>query len=150
MTCPTHDILSQLVDGELSGEQLAMVRGHLKDCPACAEQVRTIQAIGNAVRAAPLPVAPQAMLDRLAGRAIRLPDRAVRRAATWMTAAATLVLVVSALNVTSPTARATASLADWEQVALAPEDDSATREQATARWIAADLSRMNSSTGETP
>lgn len=155
MSCPTYDILNQLIDGELPADEMASVREHVLRCPECAGQVRAIQEIGNLVRGAALPVASDAILRRLSLGVKRIPDRAVRRVATLMTAAATIVLVVSALNVsrlneTNQTAQVTVvSPAEWEAVAISPEAPT-TQEQVTARWIAADLSLQMKQSEETP
>jgi RNA polymerase sigma factor (sigma-70 family) len=68
-------VLSAIVDGEATQEQLLEVRPHLRNCPACRATVRELHAT-SAPLAALFPVAalPAAVRDRVSGLFLRIHE----------------------------------------------------------------------------
>ena len=99
----THpgELLSALLDGELSDEEKTRVADHLATCPACGDELQGLHTARAAVRSLPLLELPSA-LRRVA------PEREVvhltRRPPVWVaaTAAAILALFVGVATILAP------------------------------------------------
>ena len=88
--------LSALLDGELSAGERAEAQVHLRECPACAQQLEELAVVDAMARDVPVE-APAGYFDELPGRVrtrLRARPRA-RRAplAVWAAAAAAVVMV---------------------------------------------------------
>ncbi len=83
--------LDPYIDGELSPELAAAIRGHLDTCAACRQRVAERQALRRAVRSVPYRTAPDRLRARVAGQARR--THTMRHLLTWA-AAAVLVFAV--------------------------------------------------------
>ncbi|MBC7784740.1 MAG: zf-HC2 domain-containing protein [Burkholderiales bacterium] len=142
MTCPSQQDLQQLYDGELPSDQIASVQSHVEVCPACTAALAELRMISDLVRSAPLPEPALLAIQRWQRTLSSVQERSVRRLASWMTAAASVVLAVSLYASLSNQARASAiTLAEWETAVIGIDADATTSDQATAQWIATDLSR---------
>jgi hypothetical protein len=88
--------LSALLDGELSADDRAAAQVHLRECPACAQQLEELAAVDAMARDVPVE-APAGYFDELPGRVrTRLRERRKPRlapAAVWAAAAAAVVMV---------------------------------------------------------
>ena len=88
----THsgELLSALLDGELTDEEKTRVADHLAVCPACSDELQGLHTARAAVRSLPLLELPS-----IVGRAA--PGREVvhisRRPPIWVAAAAAAILV---------------------------------------------------------
>ncbi|MGC4034227.1 MAG: hypothetical protein QM754_21315 [Tepidisphaeraceae bacterium] len=134
---PDH-LLNAFADGELSPAEMARVAAILQADAGLTEEVRTIQEIGDALRAAPLPTPAAGLSERLMNNWRVERDRSVRRLAGWMTAAAAIVLGITVANNFTRTAVAQPVLAEWETAAVSSTaDDDDTRR--TAKLLAVDL-----------
>lgn len=134
----SDQLLNAFADGELSPAEMARVAAILQTDAGLTEDVRTIQEIGDALRAAPLPAPATGLSERLLNNWRIERDRSVRRLAGWMTAAAAIVLGITVANSFTRTAVAQPTLAEWETAAVgsAVDDDDTRR---TAKLLAVDL-----------
>ena len=125
MTTDPHALAAAYALDALSAEERELFRRHLADCPSCqleaAEFAATAARLGAAAAQAPPAQLRAAVLDRVAvtrqspplTRPTRLRGR-LRSSATWLVAAAVLLVAVAAGFVASQHERAT-QLADREQ-----------------------------------
>ncbi|MGN6506397.1 MAG: anti-sigma factor family protein [Tepidisphaeraceae bacterium] len=147
MNCPTEQLLTAYLDGELTPEQAADVQRHIAACDACATLVGTWVQLGDALRDARLEKPSLAAQSRWMDAVSLATDRSVRRLAGWMTVAASVVLVVTMLMSSQSSAQATPALADWEAAAINGPDTSNDSVHATAQMLAVDLSLPSQSEG---
>jgi anti-sigma factor RsiW len=70
-----REILSALIDGELSADERRMVHEHLQTCPACRETVEEFTQIHGMVGDLPRLVAPAAFVSDVVDRPLRPPMR---------------------------------------------------------------------------
>jgi anti-sigma factor RsiW len=141
MKCLDEHDLHRLLDDELSPTLKMLVTLHVKTCPACAARLHELQMIGEALRAAPMPAPPAGAMRRWRENVMVVRDHSVRRLAGWMTAAASIVLVVSLYAASSNHVQATPMLSEWEAAVIGIDVDSASSDQTIAQWMATDLSR---------
>jgi anti-sigma factor RsiW len=148
--CSRIQMVHLLFDGELSVEQIAIVETHLRDCAACADELRSLQLISQHIRThAPQPDAQTlAAIGRNVER--RLPSPLLRTA--WrLTAAAAVVmaLCLTKVSLDSNTSPSRSTLSPWEEAAtlggeplivLALTDDP----QQQVQWMIEELSAANS------
>ncbi len=139
MACLTDHDLHRLHDDELSPADRMRVAAHVASCDVCAERLHEIASIGDLLRNAPLPGMARDAMVRIQRNVAAMQERSVRRLAGWMTAAASIVLVVSLYAATSSQAHATPSVTEWEAAAIGVDVESTSTDQATAQWIVADL-----------
>lgn len=145
MNCPKDQFLHRFYDEELSPEDRHQVESHLASCSSCADRVRELQSIGNRIRQASFGELTSRTLVRWHHTVMDLQERSIRRLAGWMTAAASVVLVVSLYTATRTQAQtALSDVHDWEAAAVGIDIESASPDIATAQWIATDLSRTTS------
>lgn len=79
MTCEeVNPLLSLFVDGELQIEQGCEVMRHMDGCDLCSRQVQDIRAMGQLMRALPVPEPPPDLALRLRVSASRYSVRATR------------------------------------------------------------------------
>ncbi len=141
MTCPNDQLLHRFHDGELTPAERGVVSTHLQSCDACAAKLQEMRLIGDMIRSAPLPRLAADTLDRWQRSALAMQERSVRRLAGWMTAAASVALVVSLYTATASQANAdTPVVSDWEAAVIGIDVESTSTDLATAQWIATDLS----------
>lgn len=142
MNCPSDQFLHRFHDDELSTQDRHAVQAHLAGCPVCAERVRELEAIRNMIRDASLGELTTRTLIRWHHAVIDMHERSIRRLAGWMTAAASVVLMVSLYTATRTQAQtAQLDVHDWEAAVVGIDVESASPDIATAQWIATDLSR---------
>lgn len=150
MTCPADLILNRLLDGELTPAEAHAAEAHVRQCPQCAARLAELRMVGDVLRDAPLPAPARAAVERWHRALTQVEEQQVRRLASWMTAAASVVLALSLYSAMSRQAVAQPPrLADWE-AALIGIDSSVPAEQATAQWISTDLSRLQRNGGGNP
>lgn len=141
MTCPNDQLLHRFHDGELASAERGVVATHLQSCDACSAKLQELRLIGDMIRSAPLPRIATETLDRWHRNALAMQERSVRRLAGWMTAAASVALVVSLYTATASQANAdTPVVSDWEAAVIGIDVESTSTDLTTAQWIATDLS----------
>jgi len=147
-------------DGELNAGERAALEAHLASCESCKHELKQLAAISRSLVAAPLPTFSGDLSARIleaCKRARRAQEGGTRKLAGWLTAAASILLVVSMMRVSvlsdrtgensafteTPTSVASR---DWELAAMMPP---AQAEEAgsgstdliqLAQWMARDLS----------
>lgn len=98
MTAWDHpgDLLSALLDGELTEAEAVAVRGHVEECTACADDLDNVREARRLVRELPAVEPPATFLAALAAPDVVVPLDAHRRARRWLApvAAAAAVMVV--------------------------------------------------------
>ncbi len=150
VNCLCEQDLHLLLDNEYPLERLQDAHAHLRQCPACEARLAELRMIGDIVRNAPLPTPAKAAIERWQRSFAHVQEQQVRRLASWMTAAASIVLAVSLYSAMSHQAvAAPPQLAEWE-AAVIGIDSSAPDEQATAQWISTDLSRQQRAGSNNP
>jgi hypothetical protein len=66
MTCAENRVLhSALLDGELGGDERALVEGHLAGCPECAQELERLARMLGMLQALPAARAPLGFVDRV-------------------------------------------------------------------------------------
>jgi anti-sigma factor RsiW len=68
-----REILSALIDGELSADERRMVHEHLQSCQDCRETVEEFTQIHGLVGELPRLIAPAAFVSEVVGRPVRRP-----------------------------------------------------------------------------
>ncbi|MDB5328366.1 MAG: hypothetical protein JWM57_3935 [Phycisphaerales bacterium] len=137
MSPDTEQLLQAWLDGEMPAADRAQIEAIIAADTDAAAYVDSLQNMGDRLRSAPLPGMPEGAQARWIREWQITRDRSVRRLASWMTLAASVVLGITLSTALSRPAQAQPVLAEWETAAVAGvEDDDAPR---TARVIAIDL-----------
>lgn len=148
--CEKSVRLSAYMDGEMSLEEAAALRGHLAECASCAAALQELQGLGVFMRGVGRSALSAEGWARLHGRVDAWRGRGAERLAGVLTALAACLAVASALSLmqAGETAPAPAPL-PWETTAGRSADDGSTnsKETAVAEWMVADLSH-GSANGE--
>jgi len=141
--CPYFQQISRYHDGELSPEQRADVEAHIGGCPACQDELRSLEQISGILGSWNSPDAPEYLLARLHVAALR--ERAVMRMAKILTSAAAAIIVICALWLHGAGSNDAVLAAEpWEQTAITLSTASSNDEsQQFAQWVVEDLSREN-------
>jgi anti-sigma factor RsiW len=140
MDCLSDTIFNRYHDCELSATDAEAVRSHLAACPACAARLAEMASMSDLIRSAPLPLMAREAMNRLHARMLTMQDQSVRRLASWMTLAASVVLGVSLYIATNSQAQATsAPISNWEAAAIGVDVSQTADDVTPASWIVADL-----------
>jgi anti-sigma factor RsiW len=132
-------------DGRLSLTEQRAVEAHLLICPECAIELEDLESISKQFENARLPGASPGLVDRLHSRAEDLDRILLTRFVARLTAISAAALVAIGICLTifgHNSAHSRASLASWEQSAIAPElngSNSGTEGQ-FVEFVAQDLS----------
>jgi anti-sigma factor RsiW len=121
-------------DDALPPAERALFAEHLAQCPACAEELRQLSAIRQALRAMPMPPASRQFVGDLQAQWEQVPQLTVARFVGRLTRIAAAVAIVAMGHLTyemiagrtpspAPVAesRSAAPPSAWEQVAIAPD-----------------------------
>ncbi len=149
--CERSRRLNAYHDGELSGEECAVLEKHLRECPSCAQELTRLRRLSGLFAAVEMPGISSDVLDRLRGRVGAVRDVSLlRTAGSLMTVAA--ALLVACVVWVWQTARVPDSgveaSEDWEIVAVSFQSEApgeASAEEMLAQWIVSDLARENGS-----
>lgn len=95
MTCPQTHLVHAFHDGELDAQASAAVRGHVRQCPACAAELAWLEQLAQQVREAAPVAVPLELMSAVHRRINRLADPGVLRLARWLTAAAAVMALAS-------------------------------------------------------
>lgn len=118
MTCPEHDVLVALGDGELAESRAQSVRAHTEGCTRCRAELAELAAIAGDLRA-PLPGAlrrhsAEAFADDLLAKLDRPRVRASRaRLPPWASALAAAAALVFAVGVSYRCTRPNGDSSEW-------------------------------------
>lgn len=133
-------------DGGLASSEVAAMEMHLRDCAECRALLTDLRHVSQLVASAPMADMPADAMRRMQQTWWAAQDRGVRRIASWLTAAAAVVMLATTLW--SPTDRAEnnqslMTSAAWQTVALTPPTDTQDEPQDetldAAQYIANDL-----------
>ena len=97
MTEHLGDVISGLLDGELSPAEAEAAQAHLAGCPGCAAELAAVAQARDQLRALPLLSPPFGLYERL----LRRPAPAGRRVGLGLLAASAAAAIVL-LGLTSP------------------------------------------------
>jgi len=139
MNCPNDQVLSAFCDGELPPVEMAQVRTHLQGCAVCSDVVRAIESASTMLRTAEWSNVSQEMLDRWSTAKTAVQDRSLRRFVGSLTGIAASVLIVASFARQQTSDASSPTIGEWEQIALAGEDEGDSSHVA-ATFMAADLS----------
>ncbi len=145
MNCDHQQHLAAFYDGELSPRQHAEMEIHLAGCADCRRELASLQQLSTVLTRAPLALPSQIAMARLEA-APRLQERAVRRMAGWMTAAAAVVLAFS-LWQQPTTTDAAVPMTAIELAATLSDEEPPPATLTVARWMATDLALASAAGG---
>jgi len=138
--------LSAYHDGEVSDADRASLEAHVRQCPACAAELRRLAALSHMVSRLGLPKMPAQSVERVrrATDAMLMADLG-RMAKRFLAAAAAVLLVCSVWLWRSEAApRPAERMPLWETAVATQQATLATgSEEQLAQWIALDLERKN-------
>ena len=148
MSCPRSNLISAYHDGELPLAQTAELEAHLGDCADCRAELEQLRTLSLRIQAADLPEPSDEAVERWMSVFSDARDRSVRRLASWMTAAAALIMVgvglVTLLDHRGAVTGPPILIGPADTVALVPEGaEAAPVSLVAAQWMAADLSGAN-------
>jgi anti-sigma factor (TIGR02949 family) len=94
------DLLEPYLDGELTGEEEARLRGHLAACTACAAELALARRVQRELRALPQPDVPPELMARVlqAGRGEVVPFRPRRPRTSRLRIAAAAAVALLAVG----------------------------------------------------
>jgi anti-sigma factor RsiW len=146
MTCEKLAEVQAYHDGELDSSRREAVEAHVRACGECAALLGELRGLSALLSGASLPVMPERAVSRMYGGWFEARDQGMVRVASWMTAAAA-VLLVGALLVRpgAPAgASAPAKSGPWETYAVVPpaeiHGEPGSELAVAAQWMADDLS----------
>lgn len=128
-------------DGEMSPDGRMAVERHLRQCPACAAELRRLAAMSELLASIPQPdISPRAR-RQLHWAVDRMASSGIRRMAETLAAVAATILIVCAIGLARQnSAQATTGLMqDVETAQLSAEPVQGGSEELLARWIVQDL-----------
>jgi anti-sigma factor RsiW len=112
-------------DGELASGEIASLESHLVDCADCRELLADLRAVSELIAAAPMADMPADSMRQMKQAWWANQDRGVRRIASWLTAAAAVVMLATTLwspATRSGTDSGSVAPSSWQTVALTPPD----------------------------
>ena len=146
-TCEHSLKVGAFHDGELSGEERRAFQAHLPACPACALDLKQLEALSRGLAGMRIPQAPPGLAERLYGTVGAARERVIIRMAEVLTAAAAAVLVVCGGLLWRDLGAGGAYVAaapPWERAAVTLSvEPSASEPHQIAQWIVEDLSSEN-------
>jgi anti-sigma factor RsiW len=145
MSCNTSAQIQAFYDGELPADAAASVEAHLRECAECAALLADLRSMSNLLATVPLTEMRSGAANRMYGAWRATSDRGVLRIASWLTAAAAVVLAGTVLTWPGQqniqTARGPDALETLATVAPAEgHEDGRSEVVVLAQWIADDLS----------
>lgn len=87
------EMISAYLDGELKGDELATLVGHLGECGRCSAELQQLQQVRTAVRSLPVLELPRSLVPEADD--VVVPLR--RNKGIWFGAAAALIAIVIAI-----------------------------------------------------
>ena len=143
MSCSESNFIDAYFDSELSASDAERMRQHVQECAECAATLDELKRLNAFLAAAPLPVAPSDMIDRIEHRWKLDVERSTFRIASWMTVAAAAVLAFGILRFPPQQETVTSAPQVWQTVAVMPPDareDSRSDSIVLAQWMSDELS----------
>jgi len=138
MSCTVEDELTAYIDGELTPDQIAFVRGHLGSCPACRSTEALLRRTVSELAALPAFEPSAALRRRILAEVDALPRPWGERVRSWFrpgvlapagVALATAAIVLGVMDrhaaerrVELAVAQNFELLSDYEVVGLSPDD----------------------------
>jgi anti-sigma factor RsiW len=115
--------ISAYHDGELPPGEAQELAEHIRQCPACRQELGRLRALSDWLSSAPAPDVSAGALRRLQRSLRPRRDRVIVRTAKALTAAAAAVLIACSVLLWQGRDAADSSLpvvAEWEQAAVMP------------------------------
>jgi anti-sigma factor RsiW len=146
--CSFNPQLDAYHDGELTADARAAFESHLRDCPACSEQLAQLRAMSQMFANAPQLRLSQIALHRLHGRIDAGADQGLLRLGWTINAIAASLLLVGSVwltRISNPPSTPEAA-PPWIGVPVVAQTDPAYHEIAAtpaAQWYLADASTRN-------
>lgn len=140
MRCPNAQDLSSYYDRELSPAQSRQISRHVDACASCAAILAAYADTARTIREAPLPEISNWLINRWAEARRMSQDRALRRFAGVLTAAAAALLLTATIFHPAQSQPNLPAIGEWETVALGGDILPDSESRAAARWMAVDLS----------
>lgn len=121
-TCDQLHLIHAYHDGELSPERAGEVESHMRGCAVCEAELASLRAMSLRLRAIALPAMPVDLPARVRAKFADVPDGAALRLASWLTAAAAMVIAASLVWLgagSNPTSATKAGpMVAWERAAI--------------------------------
>ncbi len=127
--CESNRQISAYHDGELPAGVAGELAEHIRQCPSCRRELERLRSLSQWLAAAPVPEAPEALLERLRRSVQPRRDRIALRMAEALTAVAAVVLVACSAMLwqrSRPQPLPVQPVAQWERLAAAPMPDEST------------------------
>jgi anti-sigma factor RsiW len=147
MNCEMAGEIHAYHDGELDSSRRGAVEAHLGACAECAALLGELRGLSAMWGVAPRPAMPERAVLRVYGGWFEARDRGMVRVASWMTAAAAVLLVGALLvrpGAPAGGAGAPAKTGPWETYAVVPpaeiHGEPGSELAVAAQWMADDLS----------
>ena len=143
--CKQAGWLGAYLDQEMPPAARAELEEHLRQCPACAAELRRLRELSHLLRATPWPEMPPGALGRLRRQAEVLAGTSIRRIAEVLTSVAAAIILVCCLWLWAFQQRTSSAepISLWETTAVmteAAEPPAPEPQDQLAQWIVQDLS----------
>jgi anti-sigma factor RsiW len=118
--CESNRQISAYHDGELPAGAARELAEHIRHCPSCRQELERLRSLSQWLAAAPMPEAPEALLERLRRSVQPRRDRIALRVAEALTAVAAVVLVACSAMLyqrSRPRSAPVQPVARWERLA---------------------------------
>jgi anti-sigma factor RsiW len=135
--------IGPMLDGELDAQRRAALEAHLPGCPACQDELETLQQLGAMLRTElKRPSINAAALQHLHAQVDDSGDRSLRHLAEALSGLAAAILIGCSLwLVRTPSVQASDQLPPWVSLAsLRPQPAQVPQSMQTAEWIFSELS----------
>lgn len=154
--CPYIHRIDAYHDGAMGEHEADWTAEHLLTCPACAERLRQIRAIGDVITSSPSDPMPAMAKERLRQAVADAVDRGPTRFAWELTGLAASVLIAASIWLATLPATASAESGNWERAAATGgrslttvSDARATSADARfASWVVSGLADDKSATSQ--
>lgn len=144
MSCEKIGQVQAYHDGELDAGGRVALEAHLAVCAECRALLSELQGLSSFLAQAPLAEMPQRAVSRFEGSWYEARDRGMVRVASWLTAAAAMLLVGALLARPQAPVATPVKAGPWETYAIAPpaevHGESSSELVQVAQWMADDLS----------
>lgn len=122
-TCDQLHLIHAYHDGELSPERAREVESHMRGCAVCVAELASLRAMSLRLRAIAVPAMPAELPAQVRASLADVPDKAALRLASWLTAAAAMVIAASLVwlgtgSTHTSTTTKSGPMVAWERAAV--------------------------------